>query len=72
MQNHVLPDGVPIEDALEQRRDELEAPLDPEVADLADLDVASPGAEAPLEADAADWQEQHQVVEPDERDETKG
>ena len=49
-----VPDDVPIDDAVEQSR-----PLagDDEQAPLRDED--SP----PLEADAPDWQEQHQAVE---------
>jgi hypothetical protein len=42
MQNHLLPDGVAIDDALDPRRDELEAPVDPEVTDR---DVAGLGTE---------------------------
>jgi hypothetical protein len=56
-----LPDDVPIADAVEQQRATTEPALDEEAS-------AEPPADVPLEAAAADWQEQLETVEldPDE------
>jgi hypothetical protein len=54
-----IPDDVPFADAAEQRQP---------AADL----ITDDGADAPLEADSGDWQEQHQlVVDPDADDERR-
>lgn len=53
-----LPDDVPADDAAEQLRPVREANLD-------DEDSAETPTELPLEAAAADWQEQHETVEVD-------
>lgn len=53
-----VPDEVPVADAIEQSRDAAEA--------VPDREVPEPGdGEAPLEASAADWQEQTADVDPD-------
>ncbi|ULE35448.1 hypothetical protein K3G64_02805 [Mycobacterium sp. IDR2000157661] len=56
-----LPDDVPVADAVEQQRPASESTPDEEVA-------VEPEAGPPLEATAADWQEQLETVEldPDE------
>jgi hypothetical protein len=56
-----LPDDVPAADAAEQQRAAIEPVPDDEVA-------LTPSAGPPLEAGAADWQEQSEIVEidPDE------
>ncbi|HEX9831598.1 MAG TPA: hypothetical protein VGA66_00690 [Mycobacterium sp.] len=55
------PDDVPVADAADQHRPVSEPDLDEEAA-------AEPPTEPPLEAAAADWQEQLETVEidPDE------
>ena len=56
-----LPDDVPVADAVEQQRTASELTPDEEVS-------TEPGKDRPLEASAADWQEQLETVEldPDE------
>jgi hypothetical protein len=56
-----LPDDVPVADAVEQQRTPSEPVLDEEAP-------AEPPENPPLEAAAADWQEQLETVEldPDE------
>jgi hypothetical protein len=56
-----LPDDVPVADAVEQQRTPSELVLDEEAP-------AEPPDDLPLEAAAADWQEQLETVEldPDE------
>lgn len=56
-----LPDDVPVADAVEQQRTPLESVPDEEASTEQTSDV-------PLEAAAADWQEQQEIVEldPDE------
>ena len=56
-----LPDDVPVADAVEQQRPASEQAPDEEVS-------AEPGDTPPLEASAADWQEQLETVDldPDE------
>jgi hypothetical protein len=53
-----LPDDVPIADAADQQRPVSESDVDEE-------DSAEPPSELPLEAAAADWQEQLESVEVD-------
>ena len=53
-----VPDEVPVDDALEQQRDQTDAVPDAE-APVSDVD--SP----PLEATEPDWQEQREVVADD-------
>jgi hypothetical protein len=53
-----VPDDVPVADAVEQSRDAVEA--------VADSESPEPGDGAPpLEASAADWQEQTATVDSD-------
>lgn len=56
-----LPDDVPVADAVEQQRTPLEPVPDEET-------WAEEASDVPLEAAAADWQEQQETVEldPDE------
>jgi hypothetical protein len=56
-----FPDDVPVADAYEQQRTPVEPVLDEEAS-------AEPPRDVPLEAPAADWQEQLETVEldPDE------
>lgn len=54
-----VPDEVPVADAIEQSRDAAEVLSDSEAPPSGDKD-------APLEADAADWQEQEAVVDQDD------
>ncbi|SPM36835.1 hypothetical protein MRAB57_4676 [Mycobacterium rhizamassiliense] len=63
--NGAFPDEVPVADAVEQQR----ATGYP-VSDDADNDATArlDGGELPLEASAADWQEQRETVEFDEAD----
>jgi len=56
-----LPDDVPVADAVEQRRPASEPVLDEEAS-------AEPPGDVPLEAAAADWQEQLETVEIDPDD----
>lgn len=53
----VFPDDVPVTDAVEQQQPALDFPLDPE-----DSTSAETEGDVPLEASAADWQEQHEEV----------
>jgi hypothetical protein len=53
-----LPDDVPVADAVEQQRTPLEQVPDEEAS-------AEPRDDVPLEASAADWQEQLEAVELD-------
>jgi hypothetical protein len=53
-----LPDDVPVADAVEQQRAPVEPALDEEAS-------AEPPGDTPLEAPAADWQEQRETVELD-------
>lgn len=52
-----LPDDVPVADAVEQQRPTVDSPPDAE-----DATSAEPDGELPLEASAADWQEQREEV----------
>jgi hypothetical protein len=56
-----VPDDVPVADAVEQQRTPVEPTADEEAS-------AEPPEDVPLEASAADWQEQLETVEldPDE------
>ena len=64
-----FPDDVPLADALEQQRPAAEA------ADLETVDpderVPIENGDTPLESNAPDWQEQHQVVETHDVDEIR-
>ena len=64
-----FPDDVPLADAVEQQRPAAEA------ADLETLDpderVPTENGDTPLESNAPDWQEQHQVVETHDEDEVR-
>jgi len=64
-----FPDDVPLADALEQQRPAAEA------ADLETVDpderVPTENGDTPLESNAPDWQEQHQVVETHDEDEVR-
>lgn len=64
-----FPDDVPLADALEQQRPAAEA------ADLETVDpderVPTENGDTALESNAADWQEQHQVVETHDEDEVR-
>jgi hypothetical protein len=53
-----LPDDVPVADAAEQHRPVSEPEPDEEIS-------ATPSIQPPLEAAAADWQEQRETVEVD-------
>lgn len=57
----LLPDDVPVADAVEQQRAASEPKPDEEVS-------AEPGQNPPLEAPPADWQEQLETVELDQED----
>ncbi len=56
-----LPDDVPVADAADQQRPVSDSDVDEE-------DYAEPPSELPLEAAAADWQEQLEsvAIDPDE------
>lgn len=58
MERQELPDAVPVPDAVEQRRDVAEAVPD-------DENPITDGNGFPLEAAAADWQEQNETVSAD-------
>jgi hypothetical protein len=64
-----FPDDAPLADALEQQRPAAEA------ADLETFDpderVPIENGDTPLESNAPDWQEQHQVVETHDEDEVR-
>ncbi|MGO8770678.1 MAG: hypothetical protein ACLQIK_15410 [Mycobacterium sp.] len=64
-----FPDDVPLADAIEQQRPAAEA------ADLETVDpderVPIENGDMPLESNASDWQEQHQVVETHDEDEVR-
>jgi hypothetical protein len=64
-----FPGDVPLADALEQQRPAAEA------ADLETVDpderVPTENGDTPLESNAPDWQEQHQVVETHDQDEVR-
>jgi hypothetical protein len=65
----LIPDDVPVADAVEQNRP---------AAEWADLDSVDADEHAPIDDDAmplesneSDWQEQHQVVEGSDQDEIR-
>jgi hypothetical protein len=64
-----FPDDVPLADAIEQQRPAAEA-ADLETVDL-DERVPIENGDTPLESNASDWQEQHQVVETHDEDEVR-
>lgn len=58
MERHNVPEEVPIADAVEQDREAVEDTLD-------DDGLGPTAVGVPLEADAADWQEQSEIVDLD-------